>query len=182
MVVGHYAMRQPQTMSAKHLDCSSRLAGFAACLLLMAPLAIAQQIPAPERRYSRFSEPDVKPEETEAVLETEIKTTITIPGVSFIPCQAEVVLAYSQRNTAARVKVDVSNSQCPAASGTFDIVASVRDEAGELTRLSFPEHFSLDEAGMFSFTRDYPIGENVTLSSVRSSRVECTCQVSDKSE
>lgn len=158
------------------------LTGMTICLLMMTSLAMAQQIPQPERRYSRYSEPDVKPDDTEAVMETEFKTSITIPGVTFMPCQAEVALAYSQRNTVARVDVDVSNSQCPAATGTFEIVASVRDDGGELNRLSFPESFSLDEAGLMAFTRDYPIGDNVTLSSVRSRRVECTCQVSENSE
>ena len=157
--------------------------GLSALLLCPGPALLAQPASEAERRYSLFSEPDIKPKdrEQEVTLEAEFRTTIEIPGMEIIPCQAEVELAYSQRNTIAHVDAMVSNKQCDVVNGTFEIVASVRDDEGELTRHTFPESFSLESSQGLAFTRDYPIGENVTLSIVRTRRVECECLV-DKTD
>ena len=143
-------------------------------LLATSAAIFAQQIPEPQRKYSRFSDVDVKAEET-VEIETTTTTRIEIPGIEIVPCQAQVELAYFQRNTVARVDITVTHKQCTVVNGSLNILVSVRSGDDDLTRVTYPESFSLNGESRVEFRREYPIGENVTLSSVRSRNVECEC-------
>lgn len=146
-------------------------------LPLLVPPVFGQQLPEPKRVFGtlgdRVGNDD---DEAEVRFENEITTRISIPEQQFVPCQATVGLSYYQRNTLARVEVDIRHPSCPAASGEVEIVASVRPDGGENRQLVFPEQWAL-ENGMVTLVRDYPIGENVELTRVRSRRVTCTCEL-----
>lgn len=108
-------------------------------------------------------------------LETDVTTSITIPGVTFVPCQATISLGYSQRNTLARVHIDIEHQACKVSTGSLEIVTSIRNDEGVSSQLVFPESWEQTGNEAIAFQRDYAIGENVTLTRVRSRRVTCEC-------
>jgi hypothetical protein len=91
-------------------------------------------------------------------------------------CEASTLTEYQQRNNAARVTGTVSLSMCPAGTtGSFTLVARVRDDAGEIKPIEFNETWTRADAGDHTFNTDYPIGDNVELMSVRVRNLKCTC-------
>lgn len=67
---------------------------------------------------------------------------------------------------------------CPAGTtGHFTLVANVRDDAGETRPIGFSETWQRADTQDHSFGADYPIGQNVTLTSVRVRNLRCTCEV-----
>ena len=108
--------------------------------------------------------------------EQQIKVSLEVPQPEVLQCEATAQTLYEQRNNVARVKGSVSIANCPAGSaGTFDVVARVKDESGEIKPIEFAEKWQRDEAGDSPFTSDYPIGDNVDLVTVRIRNLKCTC-------
>jgi hypothetical protein len=112
------------------------------------------------------------------IIENKITTSFTIPEITLIPCQATVSLGYYQRNTLARVETSIENNSCLAGSGSLEISATIRDENGNTSTLAFPEQWQQNGDTKMEFVRDYPIGENVELLRVRSSKIKCDCSQS----
>ena len=117
-------------------------------------------------------------------IENSISTNLTIPEVQIIPCQASVSLAYYQKNTLARVVTEIENKYCKVGNGSLEIVATIRDENAVTSALTFPETWQQQEGELkLEFIREYPIGENMDLVRVRSTRVKCEClETTDDSE
>jgi hypothetical protein len=91
-------------------------------------------------------------------------------------CEATTLTEYSQRNNMALVSGTVGISNCPAGTtGSFTVVARVRDDAGETNAIEFNETWERADAEDHRFEKEYPIGENVFLSSVRVRDLKCTC-------
>jgi hypothetical protein len=91
-------------------------------------------------------------------------------------CEATTLTEYQQRNNVARVSGTVSLAACPAGTtGTFTLVARVRDESGESRTIEFPETWQRADTEDHVFNTDYPIGDNVELMSVRVRNLKCTC-------
>jgi hypothetical protein len=91
-------------------------------------------------------------------------------------CEATTLTEYQQRNNVARVMGTVSISSCPAGTtGSFTLVARVRDDAGDTKPIEFNETWQRADAGDHTFNTDYPIGDNVELMSVRVRNLKCTC-------
>jgi hypothetical protein len=91
-------------------------------------------------------------------------------------CEASTLTEYSQRNDVALVSGTVSISGCPAGTtGRFTVVARVRDDAGNTNPLEFSETWQRADAEDHVFKTEYPIGNDVFLSSVRVRNLECTC-------
>ena len=87
-----------------------------------------------------------------------------LPQPDAVQCEATTLTEYSQRNNVARVSGSVSIANCPAGStGTFNVVARVRDDSGEIKPVEFIETWQRDDASDVAFNNDYPIGENVEL-------------------
>ena len=108
--------------------------------------------------------------------EQQITVKLDVPQPEALQCEATASTEYQQRNNVARVKGSVSVSNCPGgSSGTFDLVARVKDESGEIKPLEFAEKWQREGAGETPFTGDYPIGENVDLVNVRVRNLKCTC-------
>ena len=117
-----------------------------------------------------------EPAEAQVQTERQINISLEVPQVDELQCEATTSTEYSQRNTVVRVtgRVDITN--CPAGSaGTFNVVARVKDESGEINPLEFPETWQRDDATDVAFTSDYPIGDNVDLVNVRVRNLRCTC-------
>jgi hypothetical protein len=106
-----------------------------------------------------------------------------IPGVAVTSaqpsgpqCEATTLTEYFQRGNAARVSGRVSISACPAGTtGSYNVVARVRDGSGEIKPLEFSETWQRDDAEDVVFEADYPIGDEVELVSVRVRGLKCTC-------
>jgi hypothetical protein len=113
---------------------------------------------------------------TTARTEAPLNVSLELPQPDAPECDATTLTEYSQRNNIARVTGTVSIATCPAGStGTFNVVARVRDESGEIKPIEFTEKWQRDDAGDSKFTGDYPIGENVELVNVRIRDLKCTC-------
>ena len=112
--------------------------------------------------------------------EHELEFELELPTTEGPQCEATTLTEYSQRDTLASVMGTVSIANCPAGTtGTFSIIARVRDEAGEIKPLEFKETWQRDDAKDHTFTSDYPIGENVELVSVRVRNLTCTCSAAE---
>jgi hypothetical protein len=108
--------------------------------------------------------------------EAPLNVSLELPQSDAPQCEATTLTEYSQRNNIARVTGTVSIATCPAGStGTFNVVARVRDESGEIKPIEFAEKWQRDDAGDNKFTGDYPIGDNVELVNVRIRDLKCTC-------
>jgi hypothetical protein len=114
--------------------------------------------------------PDVAPQ-----LPQEVEEVVL--GRSGPQCEASTFTEFEQRNNVARVSGTVSISMCPAGTtGRFTLVANVRGDAGAVTPLEFSETWQRADTQDHIFNADYPIGENVTLTSVRVRNLTCTCE------
>jgi hypothetical protein len=97
-------------------------------------------------------------------------------------CEATTLTEYSQRNNVARVTGTISLTNCPAGTtGTYNVVARVKDEAGEIKPIEFSEVWQNDAAQDVVFKSDYPIGDNVELVNVRVRNLKCTCVGAEES-
>ena len=111
-------------------------------------------------------------------IENEITTIFTIPEIKLIPCQATLSLGYYQRNTFARVETSIENNSCVVGTGSLEISATIREEDGNTSTLAFPQQWQQNGETKLEFVGDYPIGENVELLRVRSSKIKCDCSQS----
>jgi hypothetical protein len=92
-------------------------------------------------------------------------------------CEASTYTEYQQRNNVARISGTVGISACPAGTmGSFTLVAQIRDDAGETRPIEFRETWQRADAQDHVFNSDYPLGENVSLVSVRVRNLTCTCE------
>ena len=114
---------------------------------------------------------------TIAEIERELTASAELGALLNEPqCEATTLTEYVQRNTMARVDGRISVANCPAGTtGTYAVVARVRDESGEIKPLEFSESWQRDDGEDVSFSADYPIGDNVDLLSVRVRDLRCTC-------
>jgi hypothetical protein len=91
-------------------------------------------------------------------------------------CEATSLTEYEQRNDVARVSGTVSISSCPAGTtGSFTIVARVRDDTGEIRPIEFVESWQRTDTQDHRFEAEYPLGDDVFLQSVRVRNLMCTC-------
>jgi hypothetical protein len=108
--------------------------------------------------------------------EHEVTVRVELPGPSGPQCEASALTEYSQRGAMARVTGTISIGNCPAGTtGTFTLVARVRDASGEIKPIEFNETWQRDDAEDVQFTGDYPIGPDVELVSARVRGLTCTC-------
>jgi hypothetical protein len=121
-------------------------------------------------------------EPTTVRVEQEIKIPIELPALPNTRCEAAANSEYQQRNTIARLVSTIAVADCTAASGTFTATVRVRDESGEIKPLDFSETWQRSDDQDVKFTKDYPIGENVELLSVRVRGLRCTCADAPKEE
>jgi len=108
------------------------------------------------------------------VLEEPVQPVASQPNAP--QCEATTLTEYQQRNNVARVTGTVSIASCPAGtSGSFTLIARVRDDNGEIRPIEFNETWQRADAQDHNFNSDYPIGDNVELMNVRVRGLSCTC-------
>ena len=109
------------------------------------------------------------------IVEQEIPTKMQIPGIQFNSCEAFITLKYHQRNTMARVESTVEHESCTTSTGEYELLVNIRDENGVTQNLSFNEIWEQKDDSLIKLSRDYPIGENMTLKRVITQRIRCEC-------
>jgi len=109
------------------------------------------------------------------LVEQEIPTRMQLPEIQFNSCQASITLQYHQRNTLARVESTVENESCTTSTGEYQLLVNIVDESGASRNLSFSETWEQKDDSPLTFSRDYPIGENVTLKRVMTQGIRCEC-------
>ena len=91
-------------------------------------------------------------------------------------CAATTVTEYLQQANVAQVTGSISVLSCPAGStGTFDVVALVKDQSGASKPVEFHEVWRRDEPGDVPFANEYAIGDDVELMNLRIGKLQCTC-------
>ncbi len=114
--------------------------------------------------------------ETTVRIEQELKIELETPQITSAQCEATANSQYQQRNTMARLISELAIADCKAASGTFTVAVRVRDDSGETKPpVEYTETYQRSDDQPITFTKDYPIGENVELVSVRVRNLRCTC-------
>ena len=92
-------------------------------------------------------------------------------------CEASTYTEYQQLNNVAQISGTVSVSMCPAGTtGSFTLVANVKNEAGAITPIEFSETWQRADTQDHVFDSNYPIGDNADLMSVRVRNLTCTCE------
>jgi hypothetical protein len=125
-----------------------------------------------EQEYARAGGDTLAPGEQDVTVLLEATPAPT----SGPQCEASTLTEFEQRNNIARVSGTVSISNCSAGTtGSFTLVARVKDDAGETTPIEFKQTWQRADAEDHLFKADYPIGDNVFLQSVRVRDLTCTC-------
>ena len=112
---------------------------------------------------------------THVVVEQDLSVKLEIKQEPTAACAATVDFEYHQRDTVAHVTGAIENTQCAASGGDYVLAVTIRDAAGEVTTLEFPQQWARSDAEPVKFTHDLPIGPNVDLTNVRTRRLRCTC-------
>jgi hypothetical protein len=110
-----------------------------------------------------------------ATLEQKVTVTMPIPSIQFATCEAYISIQSHQRNTLARVVTGIEQKPCATSSGEYELLITVKDENGIHQPLLFNETWEQEDDSPMEFSRDYPIGENVTLKRVMARGVRCEC-------
>ena len=107
--------------------------------------------------------------------EIRYKMTISTTPQENPRCEAQLLLSYIQKNTVAEVDTILNNPDCGASGGDYTIRVRFRDENNELQSLEYPESWRREHDQPIEQRKEYFIGENVDLVSVRSSKLQCRC-------
>lgn len=107
--------------------------------------------------------------------EGELEVTLDVPTPKAVYCAPVVAFEYSQRDTVVDITGTISNADCAACSGEYEVVVSVRDESQGLKMLRFVETWQRQDDHPVTFAAHYPIGTNVDLVGVRARSLRCTC-------
>lgn len=113
--------------------------------------------------------------ETVEPAELEFTLTLERPSIETALCRATQSIEYLQIDTIARVSGVIDNKDCAASSGEYTLQARIRNESGETKTLEFQESWQRSDDRPVEFSAEYPIGENVELLRMRSSRLRCEC-------
>jgi len=90
-------------------------------------------------------------------------------------CAAQIYFTYLQKNTVAVVDSTIDNTECDASSGDYRVLVRFRDENNEIQSLEYPETWSRDDDKAVESRKEYFIGDNVDLVTVRSRKLRCVC-------
>lgn len=129
----------------------------------------------------QFADAVVKYRELENEFDRARGATIRMPIPVFAlkgpQCEASTYTEYVQAGNVARVTGRISISACPGGtSGKFVLVARVRDDAGAVTPIEFSEMWQSADPEDYVFYADYPIGDDVSLESLRVRNLTCSCE------
>jgi hypothetical protein len=107
--------------------------------------------------------------------EIRYKMTISTTPADEQKCEASIYYEYRQRNTVAVVDATLSNPDCAASSGSYTVLVRFKDENNEMQSFEYPETWQRDDDRAIESHREYFIGENVDLVTIRSRKLRCIC-------
>ena len=107
--------------------------------------------------------------------EIRYKMTISTTPLAEQPCEASIYFTYIQKNTVAVVDSTLSNSDCGASGGDYTVFVRFRDDNNEMQSLEYPETWQRDDNQDIESRKEYFIGDNVDLVTVRSRKLRCIC-------
>lgn len=108
-------------------------------------------------------------------LEQKISVTMPIPQIQFASCEAYISFQSHQRNTLARVVSTIEHKPCTTSTGEYELLITIKDGNGVHQTLKFSETWEQKNDSPLEFSKDYPIGENVTLKRVMAQSLGCEC-------
>jgi hypothetical protein len=108
-------------------------------------------------------------------IEKELSISLEIPARKLAHCATAIEVQYEQRNTLVNVEGRIENKDCAASYGEYTLVVTIKDERSELDALEFVESWKREDERPVIFMKNYEIGENVDLVSVRPRRSRCSC-------
>ena len=142
---------------------SKTLRAFQYLLVLAVGIGNTQIISAQEQKESKKS--------------YEIRYTMTLSTTppAQPKCAAQLLFTFIQKNTVAAVESTLSNTDCGASSGDYTMHIRYRDENNEMQSLEYPETWRRDDDQDIESRKEYFIGDNVDLVTVRSRNLRCNC-------
>jgi hypothetical protein len=107
--------------------------------------------------------------------EIRYKMTISTTPPEKLRCKAQLQVSYIQKDTVAEVDTTLNNTDCAASGGGYTILVRFRDKNNELQSMEYPETWRRDDDQSIELRKEYFIGEDVDLVSVRSRKLQCIC-------
>jgi hypothetical protein len=114
--------------------------------------------------------------------EIRYKLTISTTPADEHKCEASIYYEFRQKNTVAVVDSTLSNPDCAASSGSYTVLVRFRDENNEMQTLEYPETWQRDDDRAIESHREYFIGDNVDLVTIRSRKLRCICDSAEVEE
>jgi hypothetical protein len=108
-------------------------------------------------------------------MEQKTSVPLPLPEIQMGSCKAGISFEFHQRDTLARVVSTIEYEPCPISRGEYELLISVNDGNGDHQTLKFDESWGLEDDSLVEFSKDYPIGENVTLTRVMARGLRCEC-------
>ncbi len=123
-------------------------------------------------------------EQQESKKSHEIRYTMTLSTTppAQQKCAAQLLLTFIQKNTVAAVESTLSNPDCGASSGDYTMLVRYRDENNEMQSLEYPETWRRDDDQDIESRKEYFIGDDVDLVTVRSRKLRCICDTAGAEE
>ena len=90
-------------------------------------------------------------------------------------CALRIGLEYYQKNTDANVRSTVSNETCGASEGSYVLRIRFRRDSGESEQVEFEETWSRDDDSDVVIEKLYPVGSDLQVTRISTSRLKCTC-------
>jgi hypothetical protein len=107
--------------------------------------------------------------------EIGVKMTIRTTPPDEQKCEATIYFQFRQKNTVAVVNSTLTNTDCAASSGSYSVLVRFKDEHDEMQSLEYPETWQRDDDKAIETHREYFIGDNVDLVTIRSRKLRCVC-------
>ena len=107
--------------------------------------------------------------------EIRYKMTISTTPAAEQKCEASMFFEYFQKNTVAVVNSTLGNPDCGASSGEYTLLVRFRDANNEAQSLEYAETWQRSDDQDIESRKEYFIGDNVDLVTVRSRKLRCIC-------
>ena len=90
-------------------------------------------------------------------------------------CHANLSFGYLQFDTKARVDTTITNDDCAASSGHYQVILEITDENGRAKSIQHTESWSRSNDAQVESRKFYNIGSNVELMRAKIQNLTCTC-------
>lgn len=135
-------------------------------------------VPSPEfdgrakKQVSKSDEPGTI--STEITVRYQLKSP-TADAANAARCKANVEISYVQMNARIRVDTAISNHDCAASHGGYQLQIRTKDSDGASAMRSFSETWTRDDDADLNSEKFYDMAGHVELVWARVNRVSCTC-------